>query len=63
MDNAIWWSPDGTYMLYATFDETEVYRFDMAIYGEMTDYYVENRRIPYPKVQNNNMRMLIFIFN
>ena len=35
----------------------------MAIYGEMTYYYVENRRIPYPKVQYNNMCMLIFICN
>ena len=50
-------------MLYATFDETEVYRFDMAIYGEMTEYYVENRRIPYPKVKYNTMRLLIFICN
>ena len=49
-DNALWWSPNGTRVLYGHFDETEVYRYDLAFYGDMSESYVDNRRIPYPKV-------------
>lgn len=48
-DNAIWWSPDGSGIIYASFDDTEVRKYDMTIYGPLKRQYVENKRLPYPR--------------
>lgn len=48
-DNAIWWSPDGSGIVYARFDDTYVQKYDMTIYGPLKNKYVENRRLPYPR--------------
>lgn len=48
-DNAIWWSRDGTYILYAQFNDTAVRKFSYPFYGDSLNEYGEEKRIPYPK--------------
>lgn len=49
-DNALWWSPDGTYLCYAVFNDTQVRRFTYMEYGEYDSAYTDSRPIAYPKV-------------
>ena len=48
--DALWWSPDGNLLLYGHFNDTEVGKYGMTMYGPLKNKYVENRRLPYPKV-------------
>lgn len=50
-DNAIWWSPDGQYFLFASFNDTDIGRYHLTYYGDMTEEYVEDRKLLYPKVR------------
>lgn len=48
--SAIWWNPDGSGVVYASFDDRDVQRYDLTIYGPLKNKYVENQRLPYPRV-------------
>jgi len=51
--SALWFSPDGTNLVYAKFNDTNVDDFFYFIYGspgEMEDQYPTVREIKYPKV-------------
>ena len=43
--NAIWLSPDGNKLVYATFNDTEVQQVRWKVYGDTSEGYLD----PYPK--------------
>ena len=49
---ALWWSPDGTQILYASFNDTLVGSFSFPKYGSLEEQlqYTEIESILYPKV-------------
>ena len=47
---AIWWSPDSTRLVYASFDCTNVPIFRYPYYGPKEDVYGRMIEIAYPKV-------------
>lgn len=55
-DAAAWISPDGKYLAYASFDDTEVETFTYEIYGDgKGEYqYPEEVKLKYPKVGTQN---------
>jgi len=60
-DNAVWISPDGQKLVYATFNDTMVEEFKWKIFGAPSDAllnpYPKEEKMRYPKV----MRKTIFI--
>uniref|UniRef100_A0A673CUL1 Dipeptidyl peptidase 4-like n=1 Tax=Sphaeramia orbicularis TaxID=375764 RepID=A0A673CUL1_9TELE len=48
-NGAIWWSPNGNYLAYAEFNDTEVHKLEYSWYGN--EQYPETVAIPYPKVK------------
>lgn len=55
------WSPDGKYMAYLRFDETEVPLFEMAMFeGRL---YPQDYEFKYPKVGEKNAQVTLHIFN
>ncbi|XP_053385534.1 dipeptidyl peptidase 4-like isoform X2 [Mercenaria mercenaria] len=62
-DNAIWWSPDGHYFVYASFNDSQVGLFDLTYYGDLKNQYVENKKLLYPKAGTENPTFSLHIFN
>ncbi|KAL4217433.1 Inactive dipeptidyl peptidase 10 [Mactra antiquata] len=62
-DNAIWWSPDSHYFLYASFNDSMIGLYDLTYYGAMTNVYVTNKKLLYPKAGSTNPTFSIHIFN
>lgn len=60
---AIWWSPDGQYFLFATFNDSQIGLFDLTYYGDMTNQYVTNKKLLYPKAGTTNPTITLSIFN
>lgn len=55
------WSPDGKYMAYLRFDETEVPLFEMAMFeGRL---YPQDYEFKYPKVGEKNAVVTLHVFN
>ena len=58
-DNAIWMSPDGTKVVYATFNDTNVQQVRWKLYGgednndDHLDPYPKEKFMRYPKVMKN----------
>ncbi len=49
-DSALWWSHDGTGLLYASFNDTPVREYSFPLYGLPSNQYTHIESIPYPKV-------------
>ena len=47
---AMWWAPDGEYILYAVFDDSVVRDFNFPYYGDPDNAYTDIVSIAYPKV-------------
>lgn len=47
---ALWWSPNGKFLAYASFNDTEVPVIEYSVYSEETLQYPKTIKIPYPKV-------------
>ncbi|XP_033729006.1 dipeptidyl peptidase 4-like [Pecten maximus] len=62
-DHALWWSPIGTFLLYASFNDTEVRKYYYPLYGNMQDPYGMQKRISYPKAGFRNPTFKLKIFN
>ncbi|XP_043930710.1 dipeptidyl peptidase 4-like [Protopterus annectens] len=56
---ALWWSPNGTFIAYAQFNETGVPDIEYSFYGDAQ--YPETVVIPYPKSGTTNPRVKLFI--
>lgn len=53
--SALWFSPDGRHLAFATFNDTNVKDISIPVYGEpgsMKDQYPSEMKIKYPKVIN-----------
>ncbi|XP_059144564.1 dipeptidyl peptidase 4-like isoform X2 [Physella acuta] len=62
-DNAIWWSPLSSYLLYATFNDTQVHKFHYTIYGDMMETYTTEEKIAYPKAGEKNPEFTLKIID
>jgi dipeptidyl-peptidase-4 len=60
MAKAFFWSPNGKYLAYLRFDETEVKEFSMTIWGEL---YPEEYRYKYPKAGEDNSVVEIYVYD
>jgi dipeptidyl-peptidase-4 len=54
------WSPNGTYIAYYKFDETNVKEYNMTMYD---DRYNKDYRYKYPKAGDENSKVEIYIYN
>ncbi|KAM6129572.1 dipeptidyl peptidase 4 [Pterocles gutturalis] len=59
--SALWWSPNGNFMAYAAFNDTEVPVIEYSFYSEDTLQYPKTIRIPYPKAGAKNPTVQFFI--
>ena len=62
-DHALWWSPDGQYILYAVFNDSNVRKFSFPYYGDMRNQYGEERKIAYPKAGDRNPTFKLKVFH
>jgi len=59
-DNGMFWSPDGRYLAFMRFDESEVREFGMPMYGELyPDPYV----FKYPKAGEQNATVEVKVYD
>ena len=49
-DSALWWAPNGTHILYASFNDSQVRDYQFPKYGPEENVYTEIESIAYPKV-------------
>ncbi|XP_041431397.1 fibroblast activation protein alpha L homeolog isoform X1 [Xenopus laevis] len=56
---ATWWSPNGKFIAYVQFNDTEVPTIEYSFYGE--DQYPRTMAIPYPKAGMKNPTVKLFI--
>ncbi|KAL4231266.1 hypothetical protein ACF0H5_008846 [Mactra antiquata] len=61
--NAIWMNPDGTGLVYATFNDTDVMKYDIPIYGMTKSKYIENKSMAYPRPNTTNPTVTIKYYN
>ena len=54
------WSPDGKYLAYMRFDESNVKEFSMTMWGNL---YPETYKYKYPKAGEENAIVEIYVFN
>ncbi|XP_014810209.1 PREDICTED: dipeptidyl peptidase 4 [Calidris pugnax] len=59
--SALWWSPNGDFVAYAAFDDTQVPVIEYSFYSEDTLQYPKTIRIPYPKAGATNPTVRFFI--
>lgn len=62
-DNAIWWSTESSYILYASFDDSPVPTFYYSEYGELSNAYTTQIKIAYPKAGYPNPFFNLTIVN
>ncbi|NWR72457.1 DPP4 peptidase, partial [Centropus unirufus] len=59
--SALWWSPNGDFVAYAAFNDSEVPVIEYSFYSEDTLQYPKTIRIPYPKAGATNPTVKFFI--
>lgn len=59
-DKAWQWSPDGNYIAYYRFDESNVKEFNMQKYGTL---YPSDYRFKYPKAGEDNSKVEIYVYD
>ncbi|XP_072903513.1 dipeptidyl peptidase 4-like isoform X1 [Hemitrygon akajei] len=58
-NNALWWSPNGRFLAYGEFNDTEVEVIEYPFYGN--GQYPETVVIPYPKAGSPNPSVRLFV--
>lgn len=61
--SALWWSPNGTFLAYAQFNDTEVPRIEFSMYFDESLQYPKTVHIPYPKAGAANPTVKLFVVN
>lgn len=61
--SALWWSPNGTFLAYAQFNDTEVPSIDFSFYFDESVQYPKTVHIPYPKAGAKNPTVKLFVVN
>uniref|UniRef100_A0A452U6A2 Dipeptidyl peptidase 4 n=1 Tax=Ursus maritimus TaxID=29073 RepID=A0A452U6A2_URSMA len=59
--SALWWSPKGTFLAYAQFNDTEVPLIEYSFYSDESLQYPKTVRIPYPKAGAVNPTVKFFV--
>ncbi|XP_014407942.1 dipeptidyl peptidase 4 isoform X1 [Camelus dromedarius] len=59
--SALWWSPNGTFLAYAQFNDTEVPLIEYSFYSDESLQYPKTVRIPYPKAGAVNPTVKFFV--
>src|SRR5690606_11138010 len=60
LSKAFYWSPDGKYLAYFTFDESDVREYNMQLWS---DLYPEDYKFKYPKAGEKNSEVSISIYH
>ncbi|XP_032880048.1 dipeptidyl peptidase 4-like isoform X1 [Amblyraja radiata] len=58
-NNALWWSPNGKFLAYGQYNDTETEVIEYSFYGD--GQYPETVSIPYPKAGSNNPTARLFV--
>lgn len=61
--SALWWSPNGTFLAYAQFNDTGVPLIEYSFYSDESLQYPKTVWIPYPKAGAVNPTVKFFIVN
>ncbi|XP_049743262.1 dipeptidyl peptidase 4 isoform X2 [Elephas maximus indicus] len=61
--SALWWSPNGTFLAYAQFNDTEVPLIEYSFYSDESLQYPKTVQVPYPKAGAANPTVKFFIVN
>uniref|UniRef100_A0A5F9D2L1 Dipeptidyl peptidase 4 n=1 Tax=Oryctolagus cuniculus TaxID=9986 RepID=A0A5F9D2L1_RABIT len=61
--SALWWSPNGTFLAYAQFNDTGVPLIEYSFYSDEALQYPKTVRIPYPKAGAVNPTVRFFVVN
>ncbi|XP_069878061.1 dipeptidyl peptidase 4 isoform X1 [Dipodomys merriami] len=61
--SALWWSPNGTFIAYAQFNDTGVPLIEYSFYSDESLQYPETVWIPYPKAGAVNPTVKFFVVN
>ncbi|XP_029425557.1 dipeptidyl peptidase 4 isoform X2 [Nannospalax galili] len=61
--SALWWSPNGTFLAYAQFNDTGVPLIEYSFYSDESLQYPKTVWIPYPKAGAVNPTVKFFIIN
>ncbi|XP_036109464.1 dipeptidyl peptidase 4 isoform X1 [Molossus molossus] len=61
--SALWWSPNGTFLAYAQFNDTEVPHIEFSMYLDESQQYPKTMQIPYPKAGATNPTVQFFVVN
>ncbi|XP_006867049.1 PREDICTED: dipeptidyl peptidase 4 [Chrysochloris asiatica] len=61
--SALWWSPNGTFLAYAQFNDTDVPLIEYSFYSDESLQYPKTVRVPYPKAGAVNPTVKFFIVN
>lgn len=59
-DKAYQWSPDGNYIAFYRFDESQVKEFNLTYYGTL---YPKEEKYKYPKAGESNSEVTVHIYN
>ncbi|KAF0881930.1 DPP4 peptidase, partial [Crocuta crocuta] len=59
--SALWWSPKGTFLAYAQFNDTEVPLIEYSFYSDESLQYPKTVQIPYPKAGAANPTVKLFV--
>ncbi|XP_007494329.2 dipeptidyl peptidase 4 isoform X1 [Monodelphis domestica] len=59
--SAMWWSPDGTFLAYAQFNDTKVPLMEYSFYFDESFQYPKTIQLPYPKAGAPNPTVKLFI--
>lgn len=59
--NAMYWSPDSSYLAYMKFDDSEVEEFTILMYNE--EPYADKKTIRYPKVDSTNPTASVHVYD
>lgn len=61
--SALWWSPSGTFLAYAQFNDTQVPPIEFSVYFDESLQYPKTVHIPYPKAGAMNPTVKFFVVN
>ncbi|XP_038607566.1 dipeptidyl peptidase 4 isoform X2 [Tachyglossus aculeatus] len=61
--SALWWSPNGNFLAYAQFNDSEVPVMEYSFYSQESLQYPETVKLPYPKAGARNPTVKLFIIN
>ncbi|XP_060033797.1 dipeptidyl peptidase 4 isoform X3 [Erinaceus europaeus] len=61
--SALWWSPNGSFLAYAQFNDTGVPLIEYSFYYNESLQYPKTIRVPYPKAGATNPTVKLFVVN